>query len=138
MIFSIFRTEDVLFQLKIRGGFEKLKNQTRPLLRPRSIYIHQHFLNLSHKTVPLNVFFHRLHVNRHDDDGQGQQEAGLVGHATSVRVSAPEEQAGVELASGSESVFNAFSTAGQRCQMAVVTVTFQKCGSFKSSFMSVE
>ncbi len=51
--FSIYRKEDVLFQLKIRGAFEKFKNQTRPLLRPRSINFQQHFLNLSHKTVPL-------------------------------------------------------------------------------------
>ncbi len=42
-----------------------------------------------------------------------------------------EEQAGAELASGSEGMFNAFTTAGQRrCQMAVVTATFQQCGSF--------
>ncbi len=52
----------------------------------------------------LQSVFHRLHVNRHDD-GQGQQEAGHVGHATSVRVSAPEEQAGAERASGSEGMF---------------------------------
>jgi hypothetical protein len=51
--FSIYRKEDVLFQLKIRGASEKFKNQQRPLLRPRSINFRQHFRNLSRKTVPL-------------------------------------------------------------------------------------
>ena len=31
--FSIYRKENVLFQLKIRGAFEKFKNQPRPLLK---------------------------------------------------------------------------------------------------------
>jgi hypothetical protein len=44
---------DVLFQLKIRAASEKLKNQPRPLLRPRSVHFRQHFWNLSHETVPL-------------------------------------------------------------------------------------
>jgi hypothetical protein len=35
--FSIYRREDVLFQLKIRGASEKFKNQPRPLLRPTSV-----------------------------------------------------------------------------------------------------
>jgi hypothetical protein len=48
---SIYRKEDVLFQLKIRGASEKFKNQPRPLLRPRSANLRQHFLNLSRKTV---------------------------------------------------------------------------------------
>ncbi len=41
--FSICRKGDVLFQLKIRGAFEKFKNQPRPLLRPRSINYLKHF-----------------------------------------------------------------------------------------------
>ncbi len=53
--FSIYRNEDVLFQLKIRGVFEKFKIQPRPLIRPRSINFRQHFLNLSHKTIPLRT-----------------------------------------------------------------------------------
>ncbi|MFN9940905.1 MAG: hypothetical protein ACK56I_15650, partial [bacterium] len=53
--FSIYRKVDVLFKLKIREAFKKFKNLPRPLLRPRSINFHQHFLNLSHKTVPLEV-----------------------------------------------------------------------------------
>jgi hypothetical protein len=52
--YKINRTEDVLFQLKIRGASEKFKNQPRPLLRPRSINFCQQFWNLSRKTVPLN------------------------------------------------------------------------------------
>ncbi len=51
--FSIYRKEDVLFQLKVRGVSEKFKNQLRPFSRPRSINFRQHFRNLSHKTVPL-------------------------------------------------------------------------------------
>ncbi len=50
---SIYRKEDVLFQLKIKGASEKFKNQSRPLLRPRSVNFRQHFQNLSGKTVPL-------------------------------------------------------------------------------------
>jgi hypothetical protein len=53
--FSIYRKEDVLFQPKIRGASEKYKNQPRPLLRPRSVNFHQHFRNLSRKTVIHNV-----------------------------------------------------------------------------------
>ncbi len=41
------------FQLKIRGASEKFKNQLRPLLRPRSVNLRQHFRNLFRKTVPL-------------------------------------------------------------------------------------
>jgi hypothetical protein len=37
----------------MRGVFEKFENQPRHLLRPRSINFRQHFLILSHKTVPL-------------------------------------------------------------------------------------
>ncbi len=51
--FSIYRKEDVLFRPKIRGAYEKFKNQPRPLLRPRSVSFSQHFRNLSRKTVPL-------------------------------------------------------------------------------------
>ncbi len=61
--FSIYRKEDVLFQLKIRGASEKFKNQPRPLLRPRSINFRQHFRNLSRKTVPLNnVYKHKMNT----------------------------------------------------------------------------
>jgi hypothetical protein len=35
--FSIYRREDVLFQLKIISASEKFKNQPRPLLRPTSV-----------------------------------------------------------------------------------------------------
>jgi hypothetical protein len=49
---SIYRKEDVLFQPKIRGDSEKIKNQPRPLLRPRSVNFRQHFRNISRKTVP--------------------------------------------------------------------------------------
>jgi hypothetical protein len=52
--FSIYRKEDVLFQLKIRGASKKFKNQPRPLLRPSSVSFCQHFRNLSRKTDPLN------------------------------------------------------------------------------------
>jgi hypothetical protein len=54
--FSIYRIEEVLCQLKIRCAIEKLKNQPRPLLRPRYVNFSQHFLNLSRKTVPLKCF----------------------------------------------------------------------------------
>jgi hypothetical protein len=53
--FSIYRKEDVLFQLKIRHASEKFKNQPRPLLGPRSINFRQHFRNLSNETVPLKA-----------------------------------------------------------------------------------
>ena len=52
--FSIYRREDVLFQLKIRGASEKFKNQPRPLLRPTSVNFWQYCRNLSHATVPLS------------------------------------------------------------------------------------
>jgi hypothetical protein len=56
--FSIYRREDVLFQLKIRGASQKFKNQPRPLLRPTSVNFWQYCRNLSHATVPLiNVLF---------------------------------------------------------------------------------
>jgi hypothetical protein len=45
---SIYRKEDVLFQLTIRGASENFKNQPRP----RSVNLHQHFRNQSRKTVP--------------------------------------------------------------------------------------
>ncbi len=35
--FIIYRKEDVLIQLKIRGPSEKIKNQSRHLLSPRSV-----------------------------------------------------------------------------------------------------
>ncbi len=54
--FSIYRQEDVFFQLKIRGASEKFKNQPQPLLRPRSANFRQHFRNLSCKTVHLSLF----------------------------------------------------------------------------------
>jgi hypothetical protein len=41
--FSIYRIEDVLIQLKIKGASEKFKNQPRPLLGLRSVNYHQHF-----------------------------------------------------------------------------------------------
>ena len=54
MIFSIYRKEEVLCQLKIRGASEKLRYWPRPLLRPTSV----NFQNLSRQTVPLiNIFF---------------------------------------------------------------------------------
>jgi hypothetical protein len=53
--FSIYRREDVLFQLKIIGASEKFKNQPRPLLRPTSVNFWQYCRNLSHATVPLKV-----------------------------------------------------------------------------------
>ena len=62
--FSIYRKEDVLFQLKIRGASEKLKNQPRPLLRQRSINFRQHFRNLSRKTVPLSTHPKQTRFNR--------------------------------------------------------------------------
>ncbi len=40
--FSIYRKEDILFQLKIRGASKKLKNQPRHLLRPISVNFRQH------------------------------------------------------------------------------------------------
>jgi hypothetical protein len=51
--FSIYRKENVLFQLNIRGASEKFKNQPRRLLRPTSINFCQYCRNLSHETVPL-------------------------------------------------------------------------------------
>jgi hypothetical protein len=51
---SIYRREDVLFQLKIRGASEKFKNQPRPFLRPTSVNFWQYCRNLSHATVPLS------------------------------------------------------------------------------------
>ncbi len=53
--FRIYRREDVLFQLKIRGASEKFKNQLRPLLRPTSVNFWQSCRNLSHATVPLRL-----------------------------------------------------------------------------------
>jgi hypothetical protein len=41
----------------MRAASEKLKNQPRPLLRPRSVHFRQHFWNLSHETVPLTYIF---------------------------------------------------------------------------------
>ncbi len=55
--FSIYRKEDVLFQLKIRGASEKFKNQPRHLLRPTSVNFCQYCRNLFHETVPLNIYF---------------------------------------------------------------------------------
>jgi hypothetical protein len=40
---SIYRKEDVLFQLKIRGASEKFKNQPRHLVRPTSVNFRQHY-----------------------------------------------------------------------------------------------
>ncbi len=54
--FSIYRKEDVLFQLKIRVVSEKFKTQPGPSLRPRSVNCPQHFRNLSRKTVSLTHF----------------------------------------------------------------------------------
>ncbi len=53
--FSIYRKEEVLCQLKIRGAKEKFKNQPRPLQRPRYVNFSQHFWNLCRKTVPLTA-----------------------------------------------------------------------------------
>ncbi len=53
--FSIYRREDVLFQLKIKGASVKFKNQPRPLLRPTSVNFWQYCRNLSHATVPLRT-----------------------------------------------------------------------------------
>jgi hypothetical protein len=50
--FSIYRKEDVLYQLKIRCTSEKSKKQLRPLWWPRFVNFSQHFRNLSRKTVP--------------------------------------------------------------------------------------
>jgi hypothetical protein len=52
-IFSIYRNEAVLFQPKIRGHSEKIKNQPRHILRPTSVNFRQHCRNLTHETVPL-------------------------------------------------------------------------------------
>ncbi len=41
--FSIYRKEEVLCQLKIRGAIEKFKNQPRPLFRPRYVNFSEHF-----------------------------------------------------------------------------------------------
>ncbi len=60
---SIYRIEDVLFQLKIKGTSEKFKNQPRRLLRPRSVNFRQHFQNLSRKTVPLNTLCIQRTIN---------------------------------------------------------------------------
>ncbi len=57
---SIYRKEDVLCQLKIRGASEKFKNQPRPLLRPRSVNFRQHFRNLSDKKWGIFYSFLRL------------------------------------------------------------------------------
>jgi hypothetical protein len=40
---NIYRKEDVLFQLKIRGASEKFKNQPRHLVRPTSVNFPQHY-----------------------------------------------------------------------------------------------
>jgi hypothetical protein len=53
--FSIYRKENVLFQLKIRGASEKFKNLPRRLCRPTSVNFCYYCQNLSHETVPLNV-----------------------------------------------------------------------------------
>jgi hypothetical protein len=52
---DIYRKENVLFQLKIRGASEKFKNQPGALLRPKSINFRQHFRNLYRKTVLLRT-----------------------------------------------------------------------------------
>jgi hypothetical protein len=54
--FSIYQKDDVLFQPKIRGAFEKIKNQPRHLLRPTSVNFSQFCQNLSHETVPLSTY----------------------------------------------------------------------------------
>jgi hypothetical protein len=51
---GIYRKEDVLLHLKIRGASEKFKNQPRHLIRPGSVNFRQHYGNPSHATVPLN------------------------------------------------------------------------------------
>jgi hypothetical protein len=53
--FSIYRKEDVVFQPKIRGASEKLRNQPRHLLRPTSVNFRQYCRNLCHETVPLSI-----------------------------------------------------------------------------------
>ncbi len=53
--FSIYRKEDVLFQLKNRGASEKFKNQPRHYLRPTSVNYRQHCRNLSHETVRVRL-----------------------------------------------------------------------------------
>ncbi len=40
---SIYRKEDVLFQLKIRGATKKFKNLPRHLVRPTSVNLRQHY-----------------------------------------------------------------------------------------------
>jgi len=52
---SIYRKEDVLFQLKIRGTSGVFGNQPRHLVRPTSVDFCQHFWNPSHETIPLNA-----------------------------------------------------------------------------------
>ncbi len=47
----MYRKEDVLFHLKIRGASEKFKNQPRHLIKPESVNFHQHCGNPSHATV---------------------------------------------------------------------------------------
>jgi hypothetical protein len=51
--FIIYLKEYNLFQLKIRGAYEKLKNQPWHLLRPTFVNFCQHCRNLYHETVPL-------------------------------------------------------------------------------------
>jgi hypothetical protein len=58
--FNIYRKEDVLFQLKIRGASEKFKDQPRHLLMPISVNFCQYCRNLSHETVPLIIFIRSM------------------------------------------------------------------------------
>ncbi len=46
-----------LLNYKIIGVSKNFKNQLRPLVRPGSVNFCQNFWNLSHETVPLNLFF---------------------------------------------------------------------------------
>jgi hypothetical protein len=41
---------------KIIGASKKFKNQLRPLVRPGFVNFYQNIWNLSHETVPLNMF----------------------------------------------------------------------------------
>jgi hypothetical protein len=57
----MYRKEDVLCQLKIRGASKKFKNQPRPLLRPRAVNLRQYFRNLSRKAVPIS---HEIEIKK--------------------------------------------------------------------------
>jgi hypothetical protein len=85
--FSIYRKEEVLFQLKIRGAIEKFKNQPRPLLRPRYVNFSQHFWNPSRKTVPLicqNGWSRPTSPKRSRSESRTLRKIGLIGQLMTI------------------------------------------------------